>query len=144
MEVHVYHAVSQSHMAEAVAYVLRDKLLVQGAFSMLAGKSTGGRTPNIDNIKHWNLQVDTDASGSRRVLPLCRKSSRYPANDKSGAGTLRSDEDGRSIYAGLSGHKLSIDVRCQRAGLSCSASAMSSRTAPRIRDDGDNCRPLII
>jgi glyoxylase-like metal-dependent hydrolase (beta-lactamase superfamily II) len=71
MEVHVYHAVSQSHMAEGVfAYVPRDKLLVQGDFFDVGWEIYWWQNTYIDNIKHWNLQVDTDVPVHGRVLPL--------------------------------------------------------------------------
>jgi hypothetical protein len=71
MEVHVYHAVSQSHMAEGVfAYVPRDKLLVQGDFFGVGWELYFWQNTYIDNIRHWNLQVDTDVPVHGRVLPL--------------------------------------------------------------------------
>ena len=71
MEVHVYHAVSQSHMAEGVfAYVPRDKLLVQGDFFDVGWELYFWQNTYIDNIRHWNLQVDTDVPVHGRVLPL--------------------------------------------------------------------------
>ena len=71
MEVHVYHAVSQSHMAEAVfAYVPRDKLVVQGDFFDVNWEIYWWQNTYLDNIRHWNLQVDTDVPVHGRVLPL--------------------------------------------------------------------------
>jgi glyoxylase-like metal-dependent hydrolase (beta-lactamase superfamily II) len=71
MEVHVYHAVSQSHMAEAVfAYVPRDKLLVQGDFFDVGWEIYWWQNTYLDNIRHWKLQVDTDVPVHGRVLPL--------------------------------------------------------------------------
>jgi glyoxylase-like metal-dependent hydrolase (beta-lactamase superfamily II) len=71
LEVHVYHAVSQSHMAEGVfAYVPRDKLLVQGDFFDVGWELYFWQNTYIDNIRYWNLQVDTDVPVHGRVLPL--------------------------------------------------------------------------
>jgi glyoxylase-like metal-dependent hydrolase (beta-lactamase superfamily II) len=71
MEVQIYHAVSQSHMAEGVfAYVPRDKLLVQGDFFDIGWEIYFWQNTYIDNIKHWNLQVDTDVPVHGRVSPL--------------------------------------------------------------------------
>jgi len=71
MEVHVYHAVSQSHMAEGVfAYVPRDKLLVQGDFFDVGWEIYWWQNTYLDNIRHWKLQVDTDVPVHGRVLPL--------------------------------------------------------------------------
>ena len=71
MEMHVYHAVSQSHMAEGVfAYVPRDKLLVQGDFFDVGWEIYWWQNTYLDNIRHWNLQVDTDVPIHGRVLPL--------------------------------------------------------------------------
>jgi len=71
MEVHLYHAVSQSHMAEGVfAYVPRDKLLVQADFFDVGWELYFWQNTYIDNIRHWNLQVDTDVPVHGRVLPL--------------------------------------------------------------------------
>ncbi len=71
MEVHVYHAVAQSHMAEGVfAYVPRDKLLVQGDFFDVGWEIYWWQSTYLDNIRHWNLQVDTDVPVHGRVLPL--------------------------------------------------------------------------
>jgi Metallo-beta-lactamase superfamily len=71
MEVQIYHAISQSHMAEGVfAYIPRDKLLVQGDFFDVSWEIYFWQNTYIDNIKYWNLQVDTDVPVHGRVLPL--------------------------------------------------------------------------
>ena len=71
MEVHVYHAISQSHMAEGVfAYVPREKLLVQGDFFDVGWELYWWQNTYMDNIKHWNLQVDTDVPVHGQVTPL--------------------------------------------------------------------------
>jgi hypothetical protein len=71
MEVHLYHAISQSHMAEGVfAYVPRDKLLVQADFFDVGWELYFWQNTYIDNIRHRNLQVDTDVPVHGRVLPL--------------------------------------------------------------------------
>ena len=73
MEVHVYHAISQSHMAEGVfAYVPREKLLVQGDFFDVGWELYWWQNTYMDNIKHWNLQVDTDVPVHGQVTPLAQ------------------------------------------------------------------------
>jgi len=73
MEVHLYHAISQSHMAEGLfAYVPRDKLLVQGDFFDVSWELYFWQNTYLDNIRYWNLQVDTDVPVHGRVLPLAQ------------------------------------------------------------------------
>ena len=104
MEVHVYHAVSQSHMAEGVfAYVPRDKLLVQGDFFDVGWELYWWQNTYIDNIRHWNLQVDTDVPVHGRVYAFTAGPPGNRAHDQSSAGALRSHQSGRSIYARVSG-----------------------------------------
>jgi hypothetical protein len=82
MEAHVYHAVSQSHMAEGVfAYVPRDKLLVQGDFFDVGWELYFWQNTYIDNIRHWNLQVDTDVTRPRTSIAIAAGPARYPADD---------------------------------------------------------------
>jgi len=71
MEVDVYRVVANSHMADALlAYVPRDRLLVQGDLFDASWEVYWWGSSYMDNVRYRNLQVDRDVPVHGKVLPF--------------------------------------------------------------------------
>ena len=71
MAVDVYRVVANSHMADGLmAYVPRDRLLVQGDLFDASWEVYWWGSSYMDNVRYRNIQVDRDVPVHGRVLPL--------------------------------------------------------------------------
>jgi glyoxylase-like metal-dependent hydrolase (beta-lactamase superfamily II) len=71
MEVDVYRIVANSHMADGLmAYVPRDRLLVQGDLFDVSWEVYWWGSSYMDNVRYRKLQVERDVPVHGRVLPL--------------------------------------------------------------------------
>jgi glyoxylase-like metal-dependent hydrolase (beta-lactamase superfamily II) len=70
MTVDIYRVVANSHMADGLlAYVPRDRLLVQGDLFDASWEIYWWGSSYADNVRHRKLQVDRDVPVHGRVLP---------------------------------------------------------------------------
>jgi glyoxylase-like metal-dependent hydrolase (beta-lactamase superfamily II) len=71
MEIDIYRVVANSHMADALmAYVPRDRLLVQADLFDASWEVYWWGSSYMDNVRHRNLTVERDVPVHGRVLPL--------------------------------------------------------------------------
>jgi glyoxylase-like metal-dependent hydrolase (beta-lactamase superfamily II) len=71
MDIDIYRVVANSHMADGLlAYVPRDRLLVQGDLFDVSWEVYWWGSSYADNVKFRNLQVDRDVPVHGRVLPF--------------------------------------------------------------------------
>ena len=70
MEIDLYHIIGDDHMAEALmAYVPRDRILVQGDLFDLSWQGYWWRDVYADNVELRNLTVETDVPVHGPVVP---------------------------------------------------------------------------